>query len=321
MAVAQAMITLTRADTISDFVVAVKGRIAALARAHSLLSQSQWRGAPLEQVIRDELTPLAKDGQLRLAGPPAIVTADAVQPLSLLFHELATNALKYGGLSRAEGLISVSWHLLGDRLAITWKESGGPAVQQPQRTGFGTKLIAQVAGRQLRADVRHEWRTDGLCVTLELPRELFTLGPAAAGMTETAAGDSYSAEESESTVGGNLLLLEDEELVAEALADELTKLGWRIAARVGTLPEAQALLSSSGGDIDAAVLDVNLRGRLVYPVAEELTRRGIPYIFCTGYEMVEPNSRYDPALIVRKPATGSAVSAALELALNGSKQT
>jgi PAS domain S-box-containing protein len=314
MAVAQAVISLTRADTVADFANTVKGRIAALARAHSLLSQSQWRGAPLEQVIRDELTSYAKEGQLHMAGPPATITAEAVQPLSLLFHELATNALKHGALSRAEGSISVSWQGSKERLVITWTERGGPAVQQPERTGFGTKLIAQVAGRQLRADVAHEWRPEGLRVELEMPSELFTIAAAAPDAAASEAGEETRAEKGDPAVRGNLFLLEDEELVAEALAAELRQLGWHIAARAGTLAEAQALLSSANG-IDAAVLDVNIRGVPVYPVAEELTRLGVPYVFCTGYESVAPDGRFEAAPVVRKPATGSAVSAALELAL------
>jgi CheY-like chemotaxis protein len=103
-------------------------------------------------------------------------------------------------------------------------------------------------------------------------------------------------------------LVEDEELVALELSSELSRLGWAIVGPAATLAEAQALLSKP---FDAAVLDVNLRGRAIYPVAEALEERHVPFVFCTGYEMVDPEGRFPGVPIIRKPVRPEAVSAAL----------
>ena len=305
LAVAQALVGLTKADTMEEFADAVRGRIEALGRAHSLLSQSQWRGAPLEQLVRDELLPYAKDGQLLLSGPKVTCRADAVQSLSLLFHELATNAVKYGALGREDGQVAVRWRRDGDSMFVSWKELGGPPVSPPKHRGFGTRLLNQVSGRQLNAKLEFEWNPEGLRLRMRLPLELFILG-------ETARADEPESEDTSMRVTTNsdrrILLVEDEELVALELSTELSRLGWGIVGPAATLAEALALLSSN---VDAAVLDVNLRGRSVYPLAKALEERDVPFLFCTGYEMADPEGRFPRVPVIRKPAHPAAVSAAL----------
>ena len=107
-----------------------------------------------------------------------------------------------------------------------------------------------------------------------------------------------------------VLLVEDEELVAMALGDELERLGWSIVGPASTLEEAQRLVSS-GVQLDAAILDVNLQGRWAHGLAEELTRLGVPFVACTGYEMVDPDGRFAGAPVISKPITADRLSATL----------
>lgn len=304
LAVAQALVGLTKADTVEEFAEAIRGRIAALSRAHSLLSQSQWRGAPLDQVIRDELLPYAKDSQVTIEGPGVSCSAGSVQSLSLLFHELATNAVKHGALGHEKGHVTVGWTIDDEALRVSWRERGGPKVFAPKREGFGTKLLKQVAGRQLDAKLDFDWKAAGLRVEATFPPELFVRSePVRASDRETMERmDAAPSDEK------RILLVEDEELVALELSTELTRLGWAIVGPAATLQEAEALLSK---DFDAAVLDVNLRGRLVYPLAQALVERHVPFLFCTGYEMADPEGRFPNAPVIRKPAHPAAVSAAL----------
>ena len=305
LAVAQALVGLTKADTMQEFAEAVRGRIEALGRAHSLLSQSQWRGAPLDQLIRDELRPYSKGDQLRVSGPKLTCRADAVQSLSLLFHELATNAVKYGALGREAGQVAIDWKREGAVVTITWKESGGPPVVAPKRRGFGTRLLNQVSGRQLNAQLEFDWDPAGLRLQMTLPADLFLFG--AQDSTDEFETDQASPQPIECR-DRRILLVEDEELVALELSTELSLLGWAIVGPASTLNEAQSLLSSN---VDAAVLDVNLRGRSIYPLAEALEERDVPFLFCTGYEMVDPEGRFPDVPVIRKPAHPAAVSAAL----------
>lgn len=307
LAVAQALVGLTKADTIEEYAEAVRGRIEALGRAHSLLSQSHWRGGALEQLIRDELRPYAKADQLRIGGPNVTAKADAVQSLSLLFHELATNAVKYGALSRESGQVAATWHRDGPFMLITWKETGGPPVVAPKRKGFGTRLLNQVSGRQLNAKLEFHWNPDGLRLKLKLAADLFIMNPDAAD--EEADAGKQALHPMDWDRDRKILLVEDEELVALELSTELSRLGWGIVGPASTLHEAQSLLSAR---FDVAVLDVNLRGRSVYPLAEALEERQVPFLFCTGYEMVDPEGRFPDVPIIRKPAHPAAVSAALD---------
>jgi PAS domain S-box-containing protein len=305
LAVAQALVGLTKGNNVEEFAEAIRGRLAALARAHSLLSQSQWRGASLEQIIRDELLPYAKESQLTLSGQSVNCTASAVQSLSLLFHELATNAVKHGALGRDSGHVTISWSLEKDSLVVSWTERDGPKVSPPKREGFGSKLLRQVSGRQLDADLDFNWNPNGLRATIRLPSSLF------AGPKASPPGQVESAEDSRHAGNGEerrILVVEDEELVALELTAELSRLGWAIVGPAATLAEAEALISKP---LDAAVLDVNLRGRPVYPLAEALIERRVPFLFCTGYEMADPEGRFPNVPVIRKPVHPAAVSAAL----------
>jgi len=307
LAVAQALVTLTRAETIEGFAEAVRGRIAALGRAHSLLSQSHWSGAPLEQLIQDEISPYAKEGQLDLHGPAIICSASAVQSLSLLFHELATNAVKHGALGQEGGAVKIDWVLGADWLTVQWVEIGGPRVKRPEGEGFGSRLLRQVSGRQLNADIDFDWDPAGLRVEIKLPAELF-MRNAASGAAAGAAGAADPDPADSVNEHRKILLVEDEELVALELSAELSRLGWAVVGPAATLSEAQALLLDK---VDAAVLDVNLRGRPIYPVADQLEKLHIPFVFCTGYEIVDPQGRFPDVPVIRKPAHPAAVSAAL----------
>jgi len=307
LAVAQALVTLTKADTVEQFAEAVRGRIAALARAHSLLSRSHWRGAPLDELISDEISPYAKEEQFALDGPAISCSASAVQSLSLLFHELATNAVKHGAFGRESGKLRIDWALQPDSLTIQWTESGGPPVEEPAEEGFGSRLLRQVSGRQLDAQIDFHWDPAGLRVQIKLPADQFMIESA---QPSAAEPEAHAQPERAMRVNENrnILLVEDEELVALELSAELSRLGWAIVGPAATLSEAQALLSET---VDAAVLDVNLRGKPIYPVAEKLKQLHIPFVFCTGYEMVDVEGRFPDVPVIRKPARAGAVSAAL----------
>jgi CheY-like chemotaxis protein len=209
-------------------------------------------------------------------------------------------------LGRADGNVAVEWGRNGDSMQIRWMEEGGPPVAAPKRKGFGTRLLSQVSGRQLNAKLEFDWNPKGLRLRIRLPADLFVVG------REEEAADRGSAQAVGARVNSDedrrILVVEDEELVALELSTELSLLGWAIVGPAATLAEAQALLSTK---FDAAVLDVNLRGRSIYPLAEALEERDVPFLFCTGYEMADPEGRFPNAPVIRKPAHPAAVSAAL----------
>src|SRR3954451_10331700 len=114
-----------------------QGRLAAFARAHDLLTAANWAAAPLRDVISTALTPYSTDeGRFTVSGPPLIVKSRQALALSLAIHELATNALKYGALTAADGKVSITW-TSGDQageptFVFVWREIDGPAISEPR---------------------------------------------------------------------------------------------------------------------------------------------------------------------------------------------
>lgn len=169
LTVVQSMLRLTEAAEVGEFKSVLGGRIDALARAQTSLARRRWEGADLAGMVKQEMAALAIDGRLRISGARVLLRAEQVQAMSMILHELATNASKYGALGAAEGRVEVAWTIdESDRLRFVWTERGGGPVTSPQRQGFGSRLILRLA-HQLRGHVRHHWDPDGLRVELDFP--------------------------------------------------------------------------------------------------------------------------------------------------------
>lgn len=297
LAVVQGVVSLTRAATKEQFVEAVRGRIAALGRAHSLLAQNSWQGGDLGQIVADETQGYSRAGQVTASGPRVALKPSAVQPLGLLLHELATNAVKYGSLSADAGSVDVVWTVGGDgELVLQWDERGGPPVREPGEGGFGSTLIREVATRQLGGTLQIAWPVTGMRVVATLPPASYRAerSPPPASMAVVQA-----LREARTPSRGRLLVVEDEAMIAMALAQDLSRLGWDIVGPAASVGEARGLLANAIPD--AAVLDVNLGGELVYPLAEWLREHRVPFVFCSGYEQLDSHSAYDQWPRVRKP--------------------
>jgi len=303
LAVVQSLAQLTPFRDKDQYVEALSGRIGSLARAHSLLSTTRWSGVDLHDLLRLELDAYHCDGgeQLVIDGPPALIDAQAAQSLALVVHELATNASKYGALARPEGRLSVTWSWgLDGALHLVWRETAGVRVSPPQRRGFGSTLI-ESAVKQAAARVVQDWRPEGLEVRLDIP----TGAQARAAESVPAYRPGLVIDETSLLRNQRVLVVEDEAVVAMELARLLTAAGAKVVGPAGTIEEALDLLDDQ--PIDRALLDVNLGGRLVTPVAAALARRSIPFVYLTGYQ--EPD--VDDGPILRKPVATSALLGAL----------
>jgi two-component sensor histidine kinase/PAS domain-containing protein len=177
LAVVQAALRLTPRQDADAYATAVEGRVAALARAHTVLANGRWEGAPLRAVIEGELAafrPEAADPTQHfvLDGPELAMAPEAVQALSMALHELATNAAKHGALSVPAGRIDVDWRadVAAGVLRLTWRERGGPPVAgEPARRGFGSRLVEATIGSQLGGTVERRWEEAGLVCAMTAP--------------------------------------------------------------------------------------------------------------------------------------------------------
>ena len=153
--------------TSDEFLEVLNGRISSLANAHALLSRSHWEGVELGELVRNELAPCMTDGSNLIEGPDIVLAAEATQPLSMVLHELATNATKYGALSNRRGRVSVCWERQSSshhRLALEWRETGGPTIVAPGPSGYGSSVIRDLIPYELGGSVDYVLAPGGSAV-------------------------------------------------------------------------------------------------------------------------------------------------------------
>jgi two-component sensor histidine kinase len=318
LAVVQSVLHLSKADTIAEFTAAVGGRIQALSRAHTLLSESRWQGVELHRIVDEEIVPFrnpegaeGESPRIQASGPVVALPPSTAQSLAVALHELVTNAAKYGALSQPGGRVALLWEQGPEGLALTWSEEGGPAASVPTRRGFGTRVIAASVEQQLGGKARFDWRPAGLRVELTIPLDHIRtspLVPAAAAKAAGLAGGSlvsagvdgaYSRLALMAPAGTQILLVEDEALIGTMFKDFLTELGYQPLGPIADLAEALAVAESA--EIRGAILDVNLGKERTYPVADILAARSIPFIFVTGYNPADVERRFAAVPILEKP--------------------
>jgi PAS domain S-box-containing protein len=306
LAIVSSLVTLTRAPTRDAYVESLTGRIAAMSRAHGLLAQQRWQGASLRRVVHDELEAHADPAKFSLVGPEVVLSSRAVQPVGMLLHELSTNAVKYGALSVEDGHVYLTWERSENgAIWLSWRESGGLLVQAPTEPGFGTTLIQQIIESQLGGTFRAHWNAEGYGIMMSLP-ETALQSSSADTKSSVPADESVApapkANATQDDKGGTLLIVEDEPLLAMQLSQSLKDFGWNVLGVAGSIEDANRILADKSRP-DAAILDVDLGGSPVFPLARSLRRSGIPFVFCTGYEDLEYSSEFSSCTAVRKPAT------------------
>jgi two-component sensor histidine kinase len=171
-------------DDVEEFQRAVSGRLAGLAQSIEALAKQQWGGIPLAGLVDLQLTTVTgSSDRVFRRGPDLLVNANAVQNLGLVFHELATNSVKYGALSVLEGRIRIEWEILQpeseedeSRLRLTWRELHGPPVEVPTRRGFGSTVIERHASSAFNGEVTIDFNRQGLSWTLVAPLSSFVAG-------------------------------------------------------------------------------------------------------------------------------------------------
>jgi len=299
LAVIQSIIRLTRAKTVDDYVAAIEGRIKALARAHTLLSDSRWHGADLATLVGEELAPYRSGDKVKIDGPDISLQPSTAQGLALALHELATNAAKHGALSSINGRLNLTWRLQPDALLLSWAESGGPRITRPTARSFGLRVIRASIEQQLNGKAKFDWDPAGLQCSFWIPRRAMAKtrdNSSARNVSELRAPAPSTPRPSG---GPRVLVVEDEALVAMMIQECLAEFGYEVVGPISTTSDAVA--KAKEGQFDAAVLDINLGDGAVYPIADILAARGLPFVFVTGYEADSVDARFRAVPILQKP--------------------
>ena len=294
----QAVARQTVAASPEDFLKRFDERIQALAASQDLLVKHGWKGAELEQLIRFQLSPF-KDlfaSRIRLDGPSVLISASAAQALGMAIHELATNANKYGALSRPSGRVDVCWHFTdGDdgeqRFVLSWSEAAGPPVAKPVRRGFGSKVICHLIECSLNGRVELDYAPSGLFWRLTCSAKELVDG----NLSQVMATRVPSASPSR----GRILVVEDDPLAAAEVAQVLTDAGFDVVGPTKDVAEALSLLNRDG--CSAAVLDINLGHETSEPIATELAKRRTPFVTLSGYSRAQQGDVFDGAPALAKP--------------------
>ena len=304
-----ALQTGAHAVSVEEYSASLEGRLRALAFAHD--QSLGGSSGELVTLIEAEAS-LHRYGaipdRVMVEGPSVGLDDRTFGVLALVIHEMMTNAAKYGALSVPAGQLRISWAITetGD-CAIDWRESGGPAVTKPTRTGFGSKLVHSTIAYDLRGSADIAYEHDGVRARFVIPAEHLT--------TLTAPRPVAAGAEARTVLlaGLDVLLVEDQALIAMDTEETLMRLGVR---RVRSLPNAEdALAAIASACPDCAVLDFNLGEDTSAGVADDLVTRGVPFIFATGYgDSVMIPERFRDVPLVRKPISAAMLADKLDQA-------
>lgn len=301
--------------SVQDYASSLRGRVQALALAHDQVVRGAG-GGELADLLRAELSPYdGSSARVTLAGPAVWLDARAFSVLALVLHELATNAAKYGALSRTGGHVDVGWSIdTQEDCEIIWRECGGPKVRPPQRSGFGTALIERSIPYDLGGVSETRYEEEGVVTRLVVPRRFVSLGD---GEAAEAASDKGPEEPARYPIEElSVLLVEDHMIIAMDVESMLFDAGIDKVTTVASVEEALRTLRSLVPDV--AILDVNLGAGTSKDIAMELSRRNIPFVFATGYSdrsMIPDMGR--PVRVLAKPYERDALVSALREIFDG----
>ncbi|MFN4142043.1 response regulator [Aestuariivirga sp.] len=275
------------AQSLDQFVETIDSRLEAMAQAHELLRQSSWGAVLLSDLVTRTLGPFGgmRGDNLKVEGAAVHILPQFTQSLSLILHELATNASKYGAWTVPGGTVELSWQRLptgsGD-IRLSWIERGGPRLTAPTRKGFGLRFLELIVSG-LGAGGRCQFLPGGLEYTLEGPMandQFFDMQEPAAEMPAARPSAAHTPARAKRL---RVLIVEDEPIVAMQLQADLEDAGHAVVGPAQTLAQGLAL---ADGDIDLALIDFSLGKDTSSPIADRLLSRGIPFAFTTGYSDV-----------------------------------
>ncbi len=297
---------------LQDYITSLQGRIQALSHAHDQIIRGDGGGA-LRDLLDAELSPYLHHGStITLEGPPIGLDSRSFSVMALVLHELATNAAKYGALSKNSGKLSVKWQRTEEGgCEIVWQERDGPAVKPPRSQGFGSVLINRSIPYDLGGESDIAFNPSGITARFLIPAKYITRALTA---EQTAAIRPDQRQPANDSLEGLKILLVEDQLVI-AMDAEMMLAGKGASAIETAASPGEALRKLAHFTPDAAVLDVNLGTETSLTVAEELARRKIPFVFATGYgdNIMVPQSFSAPT--IRKPYDEIALARALNVAL------
>ena len=291
------------ADTIDDFITTLEARIESVANAHSLAVERPDAYVSIHTMLQIEAEPHNLEGKgIIIEGEDVGLRPDAAPIFALVVHELMTNAAKYGALSVPEGRVTVALSPVEAGLRLCWTETGGPAVEPPQRKGFGTSLLTNALPNELRGSIDVDYRATGLVVELTLPQDILSGMRFLCG--EVAKREAQADQDGQAMrARGQMrcLLVEDSFVISMDTMRIMNEAGLTKVQTAMTVRDAMHAIDAERPDF--AALDVNLSGgETSHGVANRRKAMDVPFVFVTAYgsEGV-PKDTFEGIPVLRKP--------------------
>lgn len=285
----------------------VRGRLRSLARANEQLTRTRRDRFSLGDLIRDEVAAFGgANDRVEIEGGDVLLPALHGATLSLVVHELVTNSVKHGALSRPDGTISVVFAPCPEGIEWHWQEHGGPKVVQPERVGFGSTLISQSIPHELGGKAQIDYLSEGLQARFVMPGTQAEL--ISDRRPQTRRNGAAQGAKASVRLSGKVLVVEDNLIIAMNAADALRGLGADDVLIAGTVPEALSHIEQNA--VALAILDVDLGGQTSAGVAERLRERGVPYLLATGYDadQVARESGVPASHVLSKPYSNEGIA-------------
>lgn len=293
--------TARSSASVDQFVASFRGRLHSLANAHNVLTDAHWYGADLRNLVNSQLAvTLGSTQNVRVQGDDVFLSPQSALQFTLVLHELASNAVKYGSLSCPSGRVEISWKRMGTKgetLDFVWRESGGPAVSSPQRRGFGTLLIERSGGLpHMSTSLKFDPAGVECHIEANLDDDVLSESVMFNPIRKEAPLLIHPRTKHATPHIGNrrnILVIEDDPLTALEIEDTLAEEGYRPIGPATAV--ASAVEAINRGGIDAVIVDGELLGASAARVRQKLDQDGVPYVYISDQLLstddISPNMR------------------------------
>ena len=277
--------TESSSSSLKHFTQAFEKRIAALSTAHDLIGSSGLEWAGLKELLETELRAFEHSSrEVSLIGPEVALRADIAPLMALVFHELVSNAVKYGALSDAGDRLDVTWKEVAGGIEILWREQLNVPLENPTRRGFGMTLIKRSVPHQCNGTCDIEFTSSGLRMQFWLPNDGIRTG-----MNITPAIETIQSPQTQKVLEQSsdlkIIVVEDDTLLAIELESLLISAGYNeVLIFNGTDSCWSSIFAESNRLPDIAVLDINLGITTSFSLGKKLKENGVSLIMASGYD-------------------------------------
>ncbi len=304
--------TSTQDLSIKDFQSILGGRVQSLAIAQTHLTEKNWNFAPLTMILDNEERALvAKTNLMKRSGPEVKLSPKAFTTMTMVIHELLTNAVKYGAAKSENGQINLNWQIHQGELHLYWRESGVTIEQSPSQFGFGSVIINRSIPHDLGGVAKIEYQRSGVVAEFVIPAMHFETAEAE-HKSDSTSSEAVSIIHKGQPDKESVLIVEDNMIIGFELERMLQAMGYKNIELAATVQEAHESINKKIPGL--AVLDINLGDESSETVADCLRNKSVPFIFATGYSSVKDGfkKKHANVPVVEKPFSSSVIQAAIQ---------